>query len=620
MKEIAFIFPPFSESALHGPHLAIPLLSAILREVDVETVSYDLNIKTVRRVIEREFLEEAQSVIEASSATSEEVEHALAAIQSLTSTSLEVFLNGNPLALRNALAAIRPFVFPIPQELQLCLVSHQDRPTVASQLYYGFIKEILSRSPRAICFSVAFSEQLPEAIELAKLFKASSPETSIWLGGSQVNLLEITQISALESSNLFDLISIGNGEKTIQQFALQTDQEKKRGVLHSGPMARGDLNKLPVPLFEGLNQYFHPVSLPVLVTKGCYWGKCTFCDYPRLSDIGDKRYIDRDPETVINEIAHLRNIHTFDDVNLISDAIPPGWYKRLADLAISRQIPLRTWSYMMHHNSLGSDYYEHLANAGVKAINFGTESCIDRILDVMKKQANYEGIRANLTAASNAGITTVSNAIPDYPTTTSIEAYENVNRFESLLPFIDSLNPQSFDLTAGTPIQAQPELFGITITKDAYIKTNHGYHGVVYDSRDPLSATDRNIVNRAFLGMKWRTLLRRRSTKVDFDSLRIADVLVFDGSARFLNPYQNILWLISIGYKWEVTEWERPILEEIIATPNREVRFDDLSRLYTKYSTIGSDYWIKWIESLSLSGLIVGLRHQSQVYLNYHPH
>ena len=47
--------------------------------------------------------------------------------------------------------------------------------------------------------------------------------------------------------------------------------------IHTEKMA-----SLPLPDFEGfpLDSYFVPVRiLPYLATRGCYWGRCTFCDH-----------------------------------------------------------------------------------------------------------------------------------------------------------------------------------------------------------------------------------------------------------------------------------------------------------------------------------------------------
>jgi anaerobic magnesium-protoporphyrin IX monomethyl ester cyclase len=45
---------------------------------------------------------------------------------------------------------------------------------------------------------------------------------------------------------------------------------------------------LPLPDFEGLplDHYFVPERIiPYLATRGCYWGRCTFCDHGRATSI-----------------------------------------------------------------------------------------------------------------------------------------------------------------------------------------------------------------------------------------------------------------------------------------------------------------------------------------------
>ncbi len=54
------------------------------------------------------------------------------------------------------------------------------------------------------------------------------------------------------------------------------------GIHANKDVCSEDLSKLPPPDFEGLplEKYFVPkLILPYLATRGCYWGRCTFCDH-----------------------------------------------------------------------------------------------------------------------------------------------------------------------------------------------------------------------------------------------------------------------------------------------------------------------------------------------------
>lgn len=605
MKNIVLAFPPFSESALHGPHLAIPILRGVLTEMGIASVSMDLNIKCVNEVLKKENLSRFLSLIDSMDIDHENKLRAISSIEQLKNIGVSQFLNSGGAPLKQILKLIRNVLFPTPEDIESCLKGQIVRPEMAIEIYDHFVDEIMVCKPDVIGFSVAFSEQLAETVELAKAFKKKSNGLQIWVGGSQINLLESSQIESLVNCGIFDRISLGNGEQTLGDLVDSYNivaSENGHKVVKSGSMHKEHINALPKPIFdENLNDYVPPVSLPVLVTKGCYWGKCTFCDYPKLSELGGARYISRDAKNVLNEIVGLKRKYRPAQINLISDAIPPKWYMEIARMAIDAGVKLDTWSYMMHHKNLDDDFFITLSEAGVKCINFGTESMIDRVLKIMKKQASSEHITKNIISARRAGITVVCNVIPDYPTTTREEAFQNVNLFAELCNYIDSLNPQMFDLTAGTPITESPNLFGVKVQQNAYQKTNHGYHSLVHEREDGLSQTDRSILKNVFSRMKWKTMVGRRLKYIK-KANKQHDILVFDGSAVIL-PNDD-LWLMSIGSQWKLSCTEKEIIDSVTSDYGGSISLRDFKKLSEKHR-MKDDYFYKWLDSLYETGLII---------------
>ncbi len=607
---ISLIFPPFCESAFHGPHLAIPLLRGLLDENHIRSKAHDLNISTIHRLIEPDFLDSICSATNSSDYPEHEKNRIRCAIDHLRTTPLPDFINASSIPLKTVLKYAKSLLFPHPQDLEHCLQAEFDRHFLCNQLYDGFISEVISDSPNIICLSIAFSDQLSEAVELARRVRRLS-SAEIWLGGSQINLLHDTQIDLLAKSGLFDRISVGNGEQTI--FTMIDDHIQSchdTVVYRSGSMNAIQINKLPFPKFEPIERYFKPITIPVLVTKGCYWGKCTFCDFPKLSNLGGKAYIARDPGLALDEIerAHAR----FGDikVNLISDAVPPSWYKKLCKQAIERSVRLNTWSYMMHSSALDESLFELMAEAGVSAINFGTESMIDRILGVMKKQAGYDEIRKNFQNARNAGIRVVANAIPDYPTTTRPEAYLNIQRFSELSSLISSLNPQMFDLTSGTAIDDDPLSYGLNVPSDAYIKSSHGFHSREFRRDDGLSPTDRKIVEKSFARMKWKVLIDRRLENIP-DHMREETELMIDGSCIVIGTTEPSIWIMSLGTSWNISLEEVTFYKELFEHPGRTIPYGELKRMAERI--FRREDVDRWLYELMNSGVVLGeKRHRRQ--------
>lgn len=607
---ISLIFPPFCESAFHGPHLAIPVLRGILESQRIPTRAIDLNIRTVRHIVSEPFLFHLRKEAYSSDISENDKLRIIASIDHLNSIGLSDFLNSGTVQLKSLLKFAKALLFPHPTDLDECLTRWFDRPTICEDIYQEYIEDILLDTPNIVGLTVAFSDQLSEAIELARRLRLLSSDVEVWLGGSQINLLSDSQIAACEASQHFDRISTGNGEQTILQMIDDFCQSQRRPTVYrSQPMDVLLINRIPPPVFDDIDEFFEPVSLPVLATKGCYWGKCTFCDYPKLSNLGGKPYIARDPALALSDIRRIQDRFGELPINLISDAVPPSWYRKLCELAVTAGIRINTWSYMMHSKALTADLLGLMANAGVLTINFGTESTIDRVLGVMKKQAGYSIIKQNLVHAQAAGIRTVTNVIPDYPTITITEAHLNARRFEQLLPFISSINPQMFDLTAGTPIEDNPRAFDLDVPSTAYIKTSHGFHSRPFKRKDSLSASDRKIVEQTFARLKWRKKIARRKEALP-DPQHLDNVVAIDGSAILLNGDEPQLWIMSLGTSWNVSVGEARALGWAMLRPRRMVTYREL--LEVARAEIGSQQAESWVLSLADTGLLLSVS-QGQV-------
>ena len=161
------------------------------------------------------------------------------------------------------------------------------RSELARDITGWLVDEITEDRPDVVGFSVAFGDQLPQAIELARWVKELLPGSRILLGGSQVNLLQEVQQRALADSRIFDSVMLGNGETAIL-YAVNMDRTHgvKSGLLRSPQLKEAHLADLPMPRFLDVDLYFPPLTIPVPATKGCFWGKCAFCDYVRLSVLG----------------------------------------------------------------------------------------------------------------------------------------------------------------------------------------------------------------------------------------------------------------------------------------------------------------------------------------------
>ena len=107
--------------------------------------------------------------------------------------------------------------------------------------------------------------------------------------------------------------------------------------------ASEDMRALPPPDFDGmpLDKYLSPVlTLPYDPTRGCYWGKCTFCHYG-LAEVGTASYRERSVETCVAHLASLSARYGTRHFYLSQDSVAPKTIVKLAGAMADAGLDLR---------------------------------------------------------------------------------------------------------------------------------------------------------------------------------------------------------------------------------------------------------------------------------------
>lgn len=480
MQKVLFLFPPCVPSASNSPYLAPHLLSTILRTKGHEVDNIDLNNRFVARLCHLEVLNEVEKSIlrieeNPGSADLTYIRSGIAHIEILRNKLLtnKHITFGQKITLANYVMGI---LFPNFKTIQ----DYRDKglaidPAVRS-VFNAMVDE-LDINDKVICLSCAFGEQVPFTLELARLIRKKSPQTKILLGGAQISLLPDELIQELSRMKLFNLVFTGFAEETISDVVESCDDAYFTKPVTGTTATHKMLDSLPYTEFDHIEAYEN-LFLPVMVNKGCYWGRCTFCDYILMGDLGGARYVSRSVEIVYDEIKKLRERFPNSSVSLISDAVPPKFYKELCILANKEDFPLRTYSYMINNKNLTEDFFIEASKARIGLIVFGTESTNDRILELMQKQGRKKDIMDNLRFAQKHNVSVKVNLIPNYPTTTYEEALQTVRHISLYKDSIARLAVFRFYLSANTAMDKAPEDFDLEINQDIpYLKSEHnGFH------------------------------------------------------------------------------------------------------------------------------------------------
>jgi anaerobic magnesium-protoporphyrin IX monomethyl ester cyclase len=393
--------------------------------------------------------------------------------------------------------------------------------------------EVLREQPwHLVGLSVNYTGQLPFALQMAKQIRQALPNTILCVGGTEIS----DELKCLRTTSdiwkLFpdcDAVVGGEGESVLLAILRSIADNKslpdgqpglvlKEAALPMATIAVSYENvaELPPPRYDvfDLSQYWSPE--PVLLyspTRGCYWNKCTFCDYGLNTDLPTSPSRNRPVESVIDELRHIRQYaRTF---YFSVDAIAPAYLRKLAQAIAANGLDIH-WSaeLRLEKSMLKDGMARELRDAGCVAVSFGYESGCQRVLDLINKGVRLEQVPDLLAELSRHGIAAQMMGFIGFPGETTEEASQT---FEFLLQHRSNWTLAGigdFILTPGAIVAKRPADFGIQSTQpfdgDDIVRTlywtdAHGrrhFDGGSHDaSIQPLAESVANFVDdRPFVG------------------------------------------------------------------------------------------------------------------------
>jgi hypothetical protein len=325
--------------------------------------------------------------------------------------------------------------------------------------------------------SVNYVFQLPYAIWMSRAIARIAPRTVLCVGGT-----EIADVVKYSSTRLlFRLFAschvavLGEGESAFVEI-LRTIEGGEPLRSSAGIVARDnlplleasvsryeDLASLPAPRYDIWNWDLYWSPEPVILyspTRGCYWNRCTFCDYGLNTDGPTSPARERPPELVLADLTTAMGIgRTF---YFAVDAIPPAYLRRLC-AAIAGGIPPISWAAEMRlEGGLASGLADQLAQAGCVALSFGYESGSQRILRFLDKAQKIDQVPSLLRACKERGIACQLMGFIGFPTETLDEALETYRVLSDTRDSWALSGIGDYVLTPGAIVAKNPERFGIS--------------------------------------------------------------------------------------------------------------------------------------------------------------
>lgn len=338
---------------------------------------------------------------------------------------------------------------------------------------------ISKENPDVVGVSIGTQMQLMAGLTFCKMIKETFQHIHVVVGGNIITRLQ-EEFPTHERlfTEVFDSAILYEGEHALLWLldALIGERElasvpnliyrDQSGIHINKEIYTEKTTALPLPDFDGfpLDSYFVPVRiLPYLATRGCYWGRCNFCDH-------GQGYFDQyrgmSAHEVVRQVKALKEKYQAEHFLFADESYPPALFKRVSQLLVDQKAGIKWTTLIRFEETLLDPEIWRVAKAsGCCTLYYGMESANERVLNLMDKHVKKSVIEKNLKLAADAGIWNHVMAFYGFPGETREEAEETRQFLLDNKDHIHSVELFYFVAYRHTPMVRNPEKFGITIHK-----------------------------------------------------------------------------------------------------------------------------------------------------------
>ncbi len=338
---------------------------------------------------------------------------------------------------------------------------------------------ILAEQPDVIGISIVLRQQLFSSMTFCALIKEQFPDIHITIGGNTVTRFRDVLPDTPKLFALFDSAIVYEGETALLRLmdAVANGTElshvpnlmfrDETGIHVNAETFAENMGALPPPDFDGLplEKYFVPETiLPYLATRGCYWGRCEFCDHGEGYTSG---YRTKKDWQIIEELTFLKQKYQTRHFHFTDESYPPALFRKVTRKLVESKLDIAWTTHIRFEKSLLDDeVWQDAQDAGCKYLHMGYESGSERVLQLMDKATTTEIIQRSLELSSRHGVWNHVMGFFGFPGETYEEAKFSTKFLEDNRDHVHSIGFGTFDLSKHTPVAKNPEKFGITVYKN----------------------------------------------------------------------------------------------------------------------------------------------------------
>ena len=522
--KILLLFPP--DWLPSEPYLSLPALTSVLRPAGHKVIQKDINVEMYDMFFSRSFLEhvsdriagELNHLIHVEKQRALDEEESTLKAQLLQSTpevlsqlssdaeQAKEILRGESFydidklewatnTLHKTMALISLGYYPA----QICFPPIETdlvyKPYMSSEIlealddnqiniyrdvYRQLIAPVMQKEkPGMVGISIVQQKQLIPSFTFSKMIKEEFPDLHITVGGNIVTRIRDELKIQDKLFGYIDSAILYEGENAYLQLVDAVENSKplsglpnliyrdESGIHSNKDVCSEDLSKLPSPDFDGLllEKYFVPKLIrPYLATRGCYWGRCTFCDHFQGYVEGFRTM---QVDQIVEEIKFLKDKHNTRYFHFTDESYPPALFRKLSQRLIEEKLDIVWTTHMRFEETLlDEQVWKDVQESGCRYLHFGYESGNQRVLKLMDKATKLDAIQTNLRMSSEAGIWNHIMGFFGFPGETREEAEDSKRFVHDNRAHIHSLGFMTFVLGKYSPVAFEPEKYGVDYYKN----------------------------------------------------------------------------------------------------------------------------------------------------------
>ncbi len=328
-----------------------------------------------------------------------------------------------------------------------------------------------------ICLSITDLSQIVPGLTLARLLKART-DAKIAIGGNFIYKIEE---DLKKNPRIFDeycdYLSIGDGETAVVELADYIAGKRSIEDVHSlvyrdenfivhtnerAPCLK--LDEVAYPDFDSydFSKYFSPETvIPVQLGKGCYWGKCTFCDFYT----GQQKFDMKSVLRAVDEVEYLSKKYNSKLFNFVDEAVPPKFYNEFAKEVKRRNLEIYYYSFARLEKAFSSDILKNLYESGARLFMWGYEAESERVMKLINKGIDLNNRKRILKDARDAGLWNLCTFLLGFPTETWEELQSTIKVIYDH-ELVNTCTPSNFALKKNSILKDNASSVGITDFSD----------------------------------------------------------------------------------------------------------------------------------------------------------